>query len=192
MNRTFLALLSLVVLLGGCASQMVARKGASADLQKGSRVAILPFENLSGKEQVSTKVTEYFYVLMADEKRFALVENGSLLEVMRKHRIRSSSLLTESQIDSLASILDIDYLITGSVLEFDEFEDNFLGKVPRVSFNTKVIDCKSRNTVWAAVSHGSGDKAEFLFGIGAVRSAEQLAEKMVENVVGTVTGLFTK
>jgi hypothetical protein len=109
---------------------------------------------------------------------------------MRKHRIRSGSLLTDTQIDSLAASLQIDYLVTGSVLEYEEYDDTYLGKVPQVSFNTRVIDCNSHNTVWAAVSHGSGDKAELLFGIGAVRSADQLAEKMVQNVVETVSGLF--
>jgi TolB-like protein len=192
MRRNLLLLTVLLLALTGCASHMVARKGKTAELRQSSRVAILPFENLSGKEQVATKVTEYFYVLMADEKKFSLIENGSIFEVMRQHRIRSSSLLTDSQIDSLASALQIDYLVTGAVLEYDEYDDNFLGKIPQVSFNTRVIDCRTHNTVWAAVSHGSGDKAEFLFGIGAVRSAEQLAEKMVQNVVATVTGLFSK
>ncbi|MBK7141446.1 MAG: hypothetical protein IPH75_05130 [bacterium] len=192
MRRNLLIGLAFLMLLTGCASHMVARKGKAAELRQSSRVAILPFENLSGKEQVATKLTEYFYVLMADEKKFTLVESGSIFEILRMHRIRSSSLLTDSQIDSLASTLNVDYLITGAVLEFDEYDDNFLGKVPRVSFNTKVIDCQTHSTVWASVSHGSGDNAELLFGIGAIRSAEQLAEKMVMDVTGTISGLFTK
>lgn len=192
MRRNLLLLTVLLFALTGCASHMVARKGKAVELRPSSRVAILPFENLSGKEQVATKVTEYFYVLMADEKKFTLIESGNIFEVLRQYRIRSSSLLTDAQIDSLAAALQVDYLITGSVLEFDEYDDNYLGKIPQVSFNTKVIDCRTHNTVWAAVSHGSGDKAELLFGVGAVRSAEQLAESMVQNVVGTVTGLFAK
>lgn len=192
MRRNLLLLTILLFALSGCASHMVARKGKSAELRQSSRVAILPFENLSGKEQVGTKITDYFNVLMADEKKCTLVENGTVFEVMRRQRIRSATLLTDSQIDSLVAALQVDYLITGTVLEFDEYDDNFLGKIPRVSFNTRVVDCKTHNTVWAAVSHGSGDKAELLFGIGAVRSAEQLAESMVQNVVGTVTGLFAK
>lgn len=191
MRRISILLILASFAMAGCASNMVARKGAAA-FRPSARVAILPFENLSGKEQVAAKVTDYFHVFMADESGFTLVENGNIYEVMRKHRIRSGSLLTNSQIDSLATSLQIDYILTGSVLEFDEYEDTFLGKVPRVSFNTRVIDCSTHNTVWAAVSHGSGDKAEFLFGIGAVRSADQLAERMVDNVVGTVSGLFRK
>lgn len=190
MCRSVLLTVLALFALSGCASHMVARKGASATFKQSARVAVLPFENLSGKEQVAAKVTEYFNTFMADEKNFTLVENGNIYEVMRKHRIRSGSLLTDTQIDSLAASLQIDYLVTGSVLEYEEYDDTYLGKVPQVSFNTRVIDCGSHNTVWAAVSHGSGDKAELLFGIGAVRSADQLAEKMVQNVVETVSGLF--
>lgn len=192
MRRIAILLIIGLFAIAGCASNMVARKGAAASFKPSARVAILPFENLSGKEQVAAKVTDYFHVFMADESGFTLVENGNIYEVMRKHRIRSGSLLTNSQVDSLASSLQIDYIVTGSVLEFDEYEDTFLGKIPRVSFNTRVIDCGTHNTVWAAVSHGSGDKAELLFGIGAVRSADQLAEKMVDNVVSSVSGLFRK
>lgn len=192
MIRNLLISVVLLVTVASCASHMSARKAQSVHLRANSRVAILPFENLSGKEQVATKITEYFYVLLAEEKNFSLVESGIIFDVLRRHRIRSSSLLTEAQIDSLAATLNVDYLITGSVLEFGVYEDNFLGKVPQVSFNTRVVECQSHNTVWAAVSHGSGDKAEFVFGIGAIRSAEQLAEKMVGNVVRTVLGLFGK
>jgi TolB-like protein len=190
MRRSVLLTLLLLFAISGCATHMVSRKGVSASFKPNSRVAVLPFENLSGQEQVAAKVTEYFNTLLADESKFTLVENGNIYEVMRKHRIRSGSLLTSLQIDSLAVSLQIDYLLTGSVLEYEEYDDDYLGKIPQVSFNTRMIDCSSHNTVWAAVSHGSGDKAELLFGIGAVRSADQLAERMVQNVVGTVAGLF--
>lgn len=188
--RHSLLLLAILMLAGGCSSNMVARKASSAQFRQNPRIAVLPFENLSEKEQVAAKVTDYFNALLAGERGFQVVEYGNIFEVLRKHRIRSASLMTDAQIDSLAQELQIDYFLTGSVLEFDEFDNQYLGKVPQVSFNARLVDCQSKNTVWAGVSHGSGDKGELVFGIGAVRSADELARKMVEKAVNEVSSLF--
>ena len=100
--------------------------------------------------------------------------------------------LTGEQIDSLTKSLSLDYILTGSALEYEEFDNSFLGKVPQVSFNCKLIDCDSKKTVWVANSNGRGDKGEIAFGIGTVKSADNLARKMVEETVSELNGLFAK
>jgi len=153
---------------------------------------LLPFENLSGREKAAEKLTDYFLTSLARHKQFETVEFGQLYDVLRQHRIRSASLLTEDQIDSLASSLGVDYLLVGSALEYNEYDNNFLGRVPQVSFNCRLIDCTDKKTVWVASSNGRGDKGELIFGIGVVRSADNLARKMVEEAVGDLSQLFAK
>ncbi|MEW6413181.1 MAG: hypothetical protein AB1483_12045 [Candidatus Zixiibacteriota bacterium] len=182
--------IGLVLLLAGCAANMTAKKRIEEKLPSSSRIAVLPFENLSGKEKAAEKLTDYFLSAMTAKMRFETIEFGKVYESLRKFRVRSSSLLTDLQIDSLAASLDADLLLTGSAIEYEEYDNNYLGKVPEVSFNCRLIDCKTKKTVWVANSNGRGDKGEIAFGIGAVRSADNLAGKMVDDVVSELSGLF--
>ena len=187
-----LSILLLVALQLACASNLSTRKRVKESLPAASRVAVLPFENLSGREKAAEKLTDYFVSIMAGHNRFESIEFGQLYEIMRIYRIRSTSTLTDEQIDSLAVKLDLDYILAGSALEYEEFDNNYLGKVPQVSFNCKLIDCDSKQTVWVASSNGRGDKGEIAFGIGTVKSADNLARKMVEETVDELAGLFAK
>lgn len=182
----------LALLIAGCASNLAAKKRLDTPLPAASRVALLPFENLSGREKAAEKLTDYFLTSMARRGQFETVEFGQMYDVLRQHRIRSAALLTDEQIDSLATSLDVDYILVGSALEYNEYDNNFLGRVPQVSFNCRLIDCSDKKTVWVASSNGRGDRGELIFGIGVVRSADNLARKMVEEAVGDLSQLFAK
>ena len=178
--------------MAGCTSNMVSKKRVESSFPASSRIAILPFENLSGKEKAGEKITEYFQAIMTIEDKFIMTEYGSTHNILRQFRIRSSTMLTDAQIDTLSSKLAIDFIFTGSILEFDEYDNNYLGKIPQVSFNCRLIDCKTKKSVWVAVFNNSGDNGELIFGIGAVRSADGLARRMVNIAVDQVSSLFKK
>lgn len=187
-----ICLLAIAALTGSCASNLVAKKWPNAKLSEHPKVAIFPFDNLSSQEQVGAKVTEYFQALMTAENRFDLVPSGTVYDCLRRHRIRSSSLLTGAQLDTVAAELNIQYYVSGTVLEYREVDNTYLGKLPQVSFNSRMVDCATKNTVWSGVSNGSGDKGEVVFGLGAVRSADDLARRMAGTAVDAIEGLFRK
>ena len=180
--------LAALALMAGCASNMVARKRGDQPIPAQPRIAVLPFENLSGRENAGDVVTDYFQSGMAADARFITVELGETYDVMRRNRIRSSWLLTAEQISRLEEELRVDYILTGSILEYEEHENNYLGRVPQVSFNSRLIDCSTGKTVWTAVSNGRGDRAEVAFGIGTITSAEALAGKMVSGAIEDIAG----
>ena len=179
-----------LALLGGCAADMAARKRVEQPLPARSRLAVLPFENLSGTESAGEKVTSYFHNGLITSDRVAVVEYGQVYDALRRYRIRSATQITTEQIEKLAADLDVAYLLAGSVLEFEERDDRFLGIIPLVSFNCRLIDCRTGATVWVLTSNGRGDKGEIVFGIGAVRSADNLARMMVEEASGKLESLF--
>ncbi|UCD64860.1 MAG: hypothetical protein JSW34_05350 [Candidatus Zixiibacteriota bacterium] len=184
--------LAFLLIMAGCAANMSSRKRVDIPLPSSSRVAVLPFENLSGREKAAEKLTDYFQTTMTGRDRFELVEFGVLYDHLRQFRIRSSTLLTDEQIDSLAASLDLSFILVGSALEYEEFDNNYLGRVPQVSFNCRLIDCATGKTVWVATSNRSGDSGELVFGIGAVRSADDLARRMVSEAVDDLSDLFAK
>ena len=177
-------------LLSGCAANLASKKRIEGSLPAGARVAVLPFENLSGTDRASEKVTEFFQISLTGQERFTTIEYGAIYEGLRRYRIRSATLITADQIDSLAAFLEVDYLVAGSVLEYEEINNAYLGTVPQVSFNSRLISCREHRTVWVGSSNGRGDKGEVAFGIGTTRSADRLAQAMVQKAVSEIGGLF--
>jgi len=186
-------LLLLVVaafLMPGCGAPLATRHAQGTVFASNPKIAVLPFDNYTDQDLVSAKVTEYFQTTMAGRSKFTLIENGTTFEALRRLRIRSATVLRKGQIDSLAQTLQIDYLLAGSVLEYREIGDKFLQKIPQVSINARLIDGKTGATVWTGVSNDSGDRTELLFGLGAIKSADDLSRRMVESMVRDIEGLF--
>ncbi len=186
------ALTLIIALSTGCGGHYLTRKAHDAAFTAEPRIAVLPFDNFTNKDQVAAKVTEYFQTLMTNRPPFVIVEAGTTFESLRRHRIRSSILLSEAQMDTLALELGIQYVLTGSVFEYSEVDNTYLGKIPQISFDARLVDCRSKKTVWTGVSNDSGDRKELLFGIGVTRSADELARKMAETLVSDLQGVFQK
>lgn len=185
-------LIALAALTIGCASNMTAKRRVAELLPANARLAILPFENLSGAENAGEILTSNFQTLLSGIDRFTVAEPGDVYDGLRRFRIRSGTRISRGEMDSLATALQLDFLFIGSVVEYDERDDRFLGVVPTVSYNCRLVDCRTGNTVWVAASNGRGDKGEIAFGIGAIRSADNLALALTKETVKEISGLFPK
>ncbi len=192
MLRRLALVFILLEVLAGCSPKLTSARLTAQPLPAGAKVAVLPFENLSGKEGASEKITEYFVMALQAKNKIEISEYGQVYEQMRRFRVRSASLLTNLQIDSLSASLGINYLVAGSVLDFSEFDNQYLGKVPQVSINVRLVDCASHKTVWISVVNASGDQSEWIFGIGAVRSLEELAHSVVNQAADKIGSMFQK
>ena len=189
MPRLSWAVLAALLLGSGCGPRFAASQGGSEAVPKNAKVAVMPFENLSGRENASEKMTEFLVLALRRVNTLQMTELGQTYEQMRKHRVRSSTFLTSDQIDSLAASLQVDYIITGTVLEYTETDNTYLGKIPQVSVNLRLISCATRKTVWAGESNARGDESELLFGVGAVRSREELARLVIDKAVNQLAAL---
>jgi TolB-like protein len=192
MNYRIFMAIGLAAALSGCSPRVTTSARPGESLPRGAKVAVLPFENLSGRENASEKITEYLILALQRHPEIQTVEFGQVYEQMRRFRIRSSTLLTNDQIDSLKAGLGVAYLVTGTVLEYTETDNNYLGKVPQISVNMRMIDCASKNALWTGVINARGDQHEVVFGIGAVRSREELAHDAVEQAADKIAVMFTK
>jgi TolB-like protein len=190
MRRLMWVALLLGVMGSGCGPRFRAGSIDDEVLRRGSRIAVMPLENLSGRENASEKLTEYLVMALARVDGIEMNELGKTYEYMRRYRVRSSTFLTSDQIDSLARNLDVAYIVTGTVLEYTETDNTYLGTVPQVSLNLRLIKCASRRTVWAGSANARGDQSELLFGVGAVRSREELARGVIEGAVKELAGLI--
>jgi len=186
----FLIVLSMLPMLLACASQFASQGRVDQKLPAGSKIGILPFENLSGTEFAGEIITEYFHSQATTIDRWLTVEYGEVYDGMRNLRIRSASAVTNDQLRKLAGSVGLEYVLTGSVLEYEEHDNSYLGRLPQVSFTCRLRQCSTGKTVWVGTSNGRGDRGEIVFGVGAVRSAEELSRKMVQEAVDALAGLF--
>jgi TolB-like protein len=192
MQRLFWATLAVLMIGYGCGPRFAASKNGSEVIRRGARVAIMPFENLSGRENASEKMTEFLVLSLRRVNVLEMIELGQTYEQMRRHRVRSSTFLTGDQIDSLASSLKVDYIMTGTVLEYTETDNTYLGKIPQVSVNLRLVSCATRKTVWAGASNARGDQSELLFGVGAIRTREELARQVIDKAVNQLSTLVSE
>lgn len=189
MKYRALAPMMLAMFIFGCGPHVATSLNVEETIPRGSRIAVLPFENLSGHENASEKITDYLVLSLQSFGDLSVVEFGQTYEQMRRYRVRSSAFLTDGQIDSLSTGLGAAYLVTGSVLEFTETDNQYLGKIPQVSLNVRVIKCATKKTVWSSAINARGDQGELVFGIGAVRSKDELARQVVTKAAGRIGDL---
>lgn len=190
MLREFLLVCSALGLLCGCSPGLTTARLTDQPLNRGARIAVLPFENLSGQEGASAKLAEYFTLSLQGQETVDLLQDGQVYEHLRRFRIRSATLMTNAQIDSLSAAMTIGYVVIGTVLEYKETDNPYLGKVPQVSMNVRLIECASHKTIWTGVVNARGDQSEWVFGLGAVRSLEELARSAAHRAATDLSAMF--
>jgi TolB-like protein len=144
------------------------------DLSDFKRIAILPFDNLSGEEGAGEKMTEIFIVELLRNGRFSVAEPGRVKKAVMEKRIRTTRDMDIEAAMWLGENLEVDLILAGSVLEYSIHESGNK-KVPMVTVTSRLVQADSGVTVWAAYQSRQGDDKESLFGWGRITSLSQLA-----------------
>lgn len=143
------------------------------NLAQFKKIAVLPFDNLSGKEGAGEKMTEIFMIELMQMEKFAVAEPGQVKKAMMEKRIRTTRDIDLEAARWLGESLDLDLLFVGSVLDFEtqEFQNK---KVPVVTVVSRLVQANTGVTVWAAYQSRKGDDKESFFGWGRVTSLSRL------------------
>jgi TolB-like protein len=195
MNRTLglhLFVIALLYSLVGCGSGVRHSFQTDSRFIQTIRIAILPLDNLSGRDKAGEKVTEYLFQSLSRHNGIQVTESGLVYDVLRRNRIRSTTILTDQQIDTLSSALGVTHILTGSVLDYSEQDNQYLGKVPTVAFTIRLVDVSTRQTVMTASANDRGDRKSFLFGIGSIKSSDLLTRKLADDVANRIAARVGK
>jgi TolB-like protein len=119
------------------------------------RIAILPFENLSGQfgasEQVMADITASL------QKEFSLVSEDHVEIVLSDLRIRHTGFLTTGQINEIGRLLKVDTVLLGII---DTYRREPL---PQVSFFCNLVSTKgSASTLWSKYFSAVGRQKVYL------------------------------
>ncbi len=142
--------------------------------------AVVPFLNDSPRKNAGEMMTLMFVRWLSSADNISVVEPGVVRQALLKMRIIMDEGLSLPQSELLFNALDIDLIVSGNVMEFQDYEGG--NGVPKVDFSTRVQERKSREIAWASESRNRGDDYVFFFDVGRVYTAHDLASRMVEAI----------
>ncbi len=181
----FIVLVILVSFVAGCASIKgeSARESstyekvlASGELKK---IAVLPFYNISERRDAGKMVANNFVTEIFIDGRYRVEEPGNVIQFMLHENVSVVGEMGIDRIKILGRRLGVDGVLVGIV---DAFDDGARSS-PRVSITARLVDSETGTIVWSASDNKSGDDYIIAFGVGKVRSANALAQKVVRHMI---------
>ena len=146
------------------------------------RVALMPFENLAGREEQSQLFTKVFFAGVVASGAFEMVDPSRVDLAMDSLGVRASGSMTPAEIRAMGDTLHVSYLLLGSVLESGTVTSED-GPLPAVGAALRLVEASSGRVVWAGVHFRSGDDRESVFGWGRVKSLEKLVNQMATEML---------
>ena len=146
------------------------------------RAALLPLENLSGREEQGRLFTQAFLVELVRSGACEMVEPGQVDEMLDRLGIRMTGSLSNAQLRLLGDSLGVRYVFLGSVLEAGTVK-TWDGDVPSAGASLRMVETGTARVVWAGLKVRTGDDGETVFGWGRERSSEQLIAKLAKELL---------
>jgi TolB-like protein len=180
-----LRLAGLVVLAVLCAGSTPAlrRSAGGAVPTDRPRAALVPFENLAGREEQGALFSKVFFAQLVASGALEMAEPGQVDDALDSLGIRPGGSLTPAQIRALGEALRAPYVLMGSVLESGRLRSGEVD-VPAVGGTLRLVEAASDRVLWAGVHFRSGEDHETLFGWGRVLSAERLVSLLAQDMLG--------
>ncbi len=145
------------------------------------KVAVIPFFNRSVREFAGEIITLQFVEKLGRQKVFDVLECGQVRQRLLGYRVIMYEGLSLSDADLLFDLLDVDLIVTGSVLDYQD-KPGLTGE-PKVDFSVVMIERNSREVVWSSKNYNQGNDGVLFFDFGRIRTANAMASRMVHAVV---------
>ncbi len=146
------------------------------------RAALMPFENLAGREEQSQLFTKVFFAHLVASGALEMVDPAQVEAAMESLGIRATGSMTSAEVRAMADTLHASYLLLGSVLESGSVQTPN-GPVPSVGAALRLVQAASGRVPWAGVHFRSGEDRETVFGWGRVVSTERLISELAADML---------
>ena len=175
------ALLLAVLLTGGAPEVRISAGGAIPPGRP--RAALMPFENLSGREEQGQLFTRIYFAQLVASGALEMVEPSEIEAAMDSVGIRATGAMTIGEVRAMAERLHAPYLLLGSVLESGSVQ-GANGPVPSAGATLRMVRAGDGRVMWAGVHFRSGEDRESVFGWGRVRTLERLVLELASEMLG--------
>ena len=173
-----------ILVLSGCASAPTRYLHPNADLGSVKKVAVLPFENVSGEQGASDKVHKIFLVELLSLEIFDVVEPGMVSKAIKGETAATPDQLTPEDLKRIGKALGADGLFIGQVVDYADARGQ--NSAPEVTLQLRLIETTSGATVWSTSQTRSGVKTSTrLFGVSS-DSATETSRKIIRKQLATL------
>ena len=145
------------------------------------RVALLPLENLTAQGDASDRMSAVVLGVLGETRTCQTVQGGDVDQVFMALRIRDANGVTRDRVHEVASRLDAQWLLAGTILEYGTMR-TVDGEIPTVGITLRLLDARDGHTAWSAMRVIAGDDHEGVFGLGRVRNLDQLSERLAREM----------
>lgn len=173
---------AIALLILGCAGSGRRSNSGGTVPTDHPRAALLPFENLSGREEQGRVFTQVFLVELIRSGACEMVEPGQVDEMLDRLGIRNTGSLSNEQLRLLGDSLRVRYVFLGSVLEAGSVK-TWDGDIPSAGASLRMVETATARVVWADLEVRTGDDQETVFGWGREQSAEKLVAKLAQRML---------
>jgi TolB-like protein len=147
------------------------------DLGRTYSIAVMPFFNLTDRPNAGDILGLLFIRHLSEFSQFQVIDTGVVRRQLLDARIIMDGGVSLSDADTIASLVDADFVIGGRLLRYDGSSGS--GSDVRVEFSTVVIERKTRRLVWSSDSHNEGREDVGFFERGLSKTAHGMATQMV-------------
>lgn len=168
------------ILLSACGRTIKPYAGPGLGRDDGTRMAILPFENLSKAPGAARTLEGMVLVEILKESPVAIVDPGEVADALSRERVRIATSMSREAMVAVAKALGVDLVLMGTLHDYDMQMATGVGgsaQIPVLSATLRVVDARTGEIVWAANAARRGTDRETVFGIGRVHSLDALAEE---------------
>lgn len=144
------------------------------------KIAVIPFKNESKREDAGMIAAYLFLSVLSKNKMFEPVEFGEVRRFMVENRIRGKGELDYTNKDTLAEMTGVDGILVGTVESYSEGKGNM---PPEASISARLIDARENRILWCNSYEYRGDDGILVLDWGRIRSAENVAYKIISEIV---------
>lgn len=181
--RPLLLAAAAALFLAGCAGAGRRSESGGTVPTDHPRAALLPFENLSGREEQGRLFTQVFLVELVKSGACEMTEPGRVDEMLDRLGIRGTGSLSSEQLRLLGDSLGVRYVLLGSVLEAGTVK-TWDGETPSAGAALRMVEPATGRVVWAGLKVRTGDDGETVFGWGREQSAQRLVSRLAREMLG--------
>jgi TolB-like protein len=146
------------------------------------RLAVLPFENLTGSTDAGDRLTRVFFSEIAQQGAYEVAEPGEVEAALEALDLRLTGTLTAAEADSLGRRLGVERILLGSVLESGTVRTDD-GDLPTVGASIRLLDAGTGRVLWTRMEFLAGDDRETIFGWGRERDDGKLAQRLARQLI---------
>ena len=179
--------------LFGCATSSRVYLNPQTDLAYIKRIAVLPFENLTGEKYVGEKISQGFIAELLIAGDFEVVEPGEVAKIMSTTGYGMVQVgpeggmhLDAGKLQKITGQLNCQAVVIGAVTSYEMVRVGS-EQYPQISLNVRLVDGKTGTIIWMSTFTKRGGPGIPFIGFGEKYTLSELTQDICKDIVNTLS-----